>query len=159
MDINKLMNALDNDANELIMNLTTTKITEMNVNILKELHLSNEITANYLKKLKGYRYVDEINELKQGLFIRWIPIINPEYLPLHNCAMICEIKITDDGMLITCKNFMHRYYTFKIEECLIFQKLTNQELVIIAALDHLEKEKNNNLDNTYSDSNNSEDDN
>lgn len=160
MDINKLMNALDNDANECIMNLTTKKIMDMNLYILKELHLSNEITANYLKKLKGYRYVDEINELTHGSFIRWIPITNPEYLPLHNCAMICEIKIIDDGILITCKNFMHRHYTFKMEECLIFQKLKNQELVIISALDHLENAKyNNNSDHSNSDDSNLEEDN
>ena len=55
--------------------------------------------------------------------------------------MICEIKITDNGVLITCKNFMHRHYTFKMDECLIFQKLTTQEQIIISALDHLEKTK------------------
>jgi hypothetical protein len=53
--------------------------------------------------------------------------------------MICDIKITDDGVLITCKNFMHRHYTFKMDECLIFQKLTTQEQLIINALDHLDK--------------------
>jgi len=55
--------------------------------------------------------------------------------------MICDIKITDNGVLITCKNFMHRHYTFKMDECLIFQKLTTQEKVIIHALDHLENTK------------------
>jgi hypothetical protein len=53
--------------------------------------------------------------------------------------MVCDIKITDNGVLITCKNFMHRHYTFKMDECLIFQKLTSQEQVIINALDHLDK--------------------
>ncbi len=143
MDIDKLMNALDNDYNENIMNLTSKKIMTMNLDILKEIHLSKEITTNYLKKLKEYRYIDEINDLKHGSFIRWIPITNPKYLPLHNSAMICEIKITDDGILITCKNFMHRHYTFKMDECLIFQKLTSQELIIISALDHLENTKHN----------------
>ena len=158
MDINKLMNALDNEVNDSIMNLTTKKIMELNLKILKEIHLSKEITLNYLKKLKGYRYVDEINDLKHGSFIRWIPITNPDYLPLHNCAMICEIKIVDDGVLITCKNFMHRHYTFKMEECLIFQKLTSQELVIISALDHLENTKNNAESDSNSDENEIEDD-
>ena len=65
-------------------------------------------------------------------------IIDPNYLPLHYCGIICEIKIIDDGVLIKCKNFMHRYYTFKMDECLIFQKLTSQEQIIINALDHLE---------------------
>ena len=93
---------------------------------------------DYLKKLRGYRYVDEIHDLKHGSFIRWIPIIDPNYLPLHYCGMICDIKITDNGVIITCKNFMHRHYTFKMDETLIFQKLTTQEKIIIQALDHLE---------------------
>lgn len=141
MDVNKLMYALDNENNESIMNLTSKKILEMNLNILKELHLDKATTLNYLKKLRGYRYVDEINDLKHGSFIRWIPITDPTYLPLHHCGMICDIKITDNGVLINCKNFMHRHYTFKMDECLIFQKLTSQENVIIHALDHLENTK------------------
>jgi hypothetical protein len=141
VDVNKLMYALDNENNENIMNLTTQKILEMNLNILKELHLDKPITLNYLKKLKEYRYIDEINDLKHGAFIKWIPITDPSYLPLHHCGMICDIKITDNGVFITCKNFMHRHYTFKMDECLIFQKLTSQEKVIIYALDHLEQHK------------------
>ena len=159
MDIDKLVNALDNDVNDNIINLTSTKITEMILKILKELHISRELTFNYLKKLKGYRYIDEISDLKHGSFIRWIPITNPDYLPLHNCAMVCEIKIVDDGVLIMCKNFMHRHYTFKMEECLIFQKLTSQELVIISALDHLENKKklnNSHSDNSHSDNSHSD---
>ena len=139
VDVNKLMYALDNENNENIMNLTTQNILEMNLNILKELHLDKQTTLNYLKKLKEYRYIDEINDLKHGSFIKWIPITDPSYLPLHHCGMICEIKITDNGVFITCKNFMHRHYTFKMDECLIFQKLTSQEKVIIYALDHLEQ--------------------
>jgi len=147
MDLNKLMYALDNENNESIMNLTSKHIFEMNYNILKELHLDKQTTLNYLKKLRGYRYIDEINDLKHGSFIRWIPITDPTYLPLHHCGMICDIKITDTGVIITCKNFMHRHYTFKMDECLIFQKLTSQEKVIIAALDHLQKHDNGDEDN------------
>lgn len=150
MDVDKLLNALDNDNNESIMNLTTKKIMEMNLNILKELHLERDITLNYLKKLKGYRYIDEINDLKYGAFIKWIPITDPNYLPLNHCGIICEINITDDGVLIKCKNFMHRHYTFKMEECLIFQKLTNQEKILLSALDHLENTNDSDSDSDYS---------
>ena len=138
MDLDKLLYALDNDNNENIINLTSKKILELNYNIIKELHLDKPTTLDYLKKLRGYRYVDEIHDLKHGSFIRWIPIIDPNYLPLHYCGMICDIKITDNGVIITCKNFMHRHYTFKMDETLIFQKLTTQEKIIIQALDHLE---------------------
>jgi hypothetical protein len=140
MNVNELMYALDNENNEGIINLSSKKILEMNLNIIKELHLDKLTTLNYLKKLKGYRYVDEINDIKYGGFIRWIPITDPNYLPLHYCGMICDIKITDNGVIIKCKNFMHRHYTFKMDECLIFQKITSQEQLIIYALDHLERE-------------------
>jgi hypothetical protein len=140
MDIDKLMGALDNETNESIMNLTTPKIEKMIFDILKELHLDKETFITYFKKLKGYKYVDEITDLKHGGFIRWIPITDPDNLPLNQCGIICDIKIQDDGVYIVCKNFMHRHYRFKMDECLIFQKLSSQELIILSALDHLEKE-------------------
>jgi len=141
LDVDKLMNALDNNKNESIMNLTTQKIQEMIFKILKELHLDRELMVNYFKKLKGYKYVDELNDLKYGGFIRWIPIRDPNNLPLNQCGIICDIIISDDGIYIVCKNFMHRHYRFKMEECLIFQKLSAQELIILSALDHLTEEE------------------
>ncbi len=141
MDLKKLNSALDNDNNENIFGLTTKKILEMNLKILKELHLDRETTIDYLNKLKGYRYVDEIKDLKYGVYIRWIPITDPNNIQLKYCGIICDIKITDNGVIIVCKNFMHRHYQFKMDECLIFQKLTNQELIILSALDHLDCDK------------------
>ena len=154
LDIDRLEKALDNTKNESIMNFTSKKITEMNYRILKELKLDNILLMEYLKKLKGYKYVDELPDLKHGGFVRWIPITDPEYLPLNNCGIVCDIKIGDDAVFITCKNFMHRHYNFKMDDVIIFQKLTNQELIILSALDHLDsednnttnKKKNNNLD-------------
>jgi hypothetical protein len=140
IDINNLLTALDNEKNDSIMNLTTAKIQEMNFGILKELHLDREILIDYFKKLKGYKYVDEINDLKHGGFIRWIPLTDPTHLPLNQCGIICDIIITDDGVYIVCKNFMHRHYRFKMDECLIFQKLSAQEMVILSALDQLTEE-------------------
>jgi hypothetical protein len=141
IDMNKLTKALDNVSNDNIMNLTTRKLMEINLKILKELMLDKETLINYLRKLKGYKYVDEIGDLKHGAFIKWIPITNPNNLPLNQCGLICDIKITDDNVVIICKNFMHRYYTFKMDEVLIFQKLSDQEMVIISALDHLDAEE------------------
>jgi hypothetical protein len=42
-----------------------------------------------------------------------------------------------------------------MDECLIFQKLTSQENIIISALDHLEKTK---MEDTYEDNEDVEDD-
>lgn len=141
MDINKLLKALDDESNETLFNFTTKKITEMTLNILKELHLSKKDTIDIYNKLKDYKYVDEMNELKYGTYIRWIPIEDPTNIYLTKGAIFCEIKITDEGVFVVCKNFGFpiRYFQLSMDKNLIFQKLTDQELVLLSALDHLSK--------------------
>lgn len=141
MDIEKLKKALDNEENEKIMNLTSKKINEMNLKILKELVLNKKTTIEYLKKLKGYKYVDEINEIKYGSFIKWIPIEDPNYLPLNRSGIITDLKITSKGVLIVCKNFINRYFSFYFDESLVFQKLSSQEEILLSALDYLNNSK------------------
>ena len=137
IDEEVLAKALENKDNESILNLTNKKIKEINLNILKELHLPRATTLEYMKKLKNYRYIDEVNNVKYGAFIKWIPLSDPDYLPLNTGGIVCEIKITDAGMVLVCKNFMHKYYQIKMDECLLFQKLSYQEEVLLSALDHL----------------------
>jgi hypothetical protein len=141
MDVQKLLKALDDENNETLLNFTTDKIREMNLNILKELHLSKHDTLEILNKLRDYKYVDEMNELKYGAYVRWIPIEDPTNIHLTKGALFCEMKITDDGVFCVCKNygFKSRHFQISIDKNLIFQKLTDQELVLLSALDHLSK--------------------
>lgn len=141
MDVNKLLKALEDETNENLFNFTTKKLREMNVKVLKELNLPKKETLEFLKKLKDYKYVDEMDDLKYGTYIRWIPISNPEIIDLKKGAIFCEMKITDDGVQLICKNYGYysRYFQIKLDENLVFQKLTDQELVLLSALDHLSK--------------------
>ena len=141
MDVQKLLKALDDETNETLLNFTTDKIREMNLNILKELHLSRKDTLEIMKKLKEYKYVDEMNELKYGAYIRWIPIEDPTNIYLTQGALFCEMKITDDGVFCVCKNygFKSKHFQLSMDKNLIFQKLTDQEQVLLSALDHLSK--------------------
>ena len=139
MDIEKLLKALDNEENKKFMDLTNHKIKNIKMDILKELDLPNTVLSDYMKKLKDYMYIDEMDELRQGGFIRWVVLSDPNNLFLTPGGIICEIKVTDTGMAIVCKNYAHKHFYIKIEECLIFQKLSSQEQVLLAALDHLAK--------------------
>jgi hypothetical protein len=141
MDVNKLLKALDDESNDNLFNLTTTKILEMNLQVLKELQLDRTETLDILKKLKEYKYVDEMNDLKYGTYLRWIPLNDPENIHLTKGAVFCELNITDNGVFIVCKNlgYSTRHFQIKMDECLVFQKLTQQELVLLSALDHLSK--------------------
>jgi len=141
MDETKLLKALEDETNESLMNLTTDKILEMNLNILKELHLPKTETIKLLEKLKGYKYIDEMNELKYGAHIRWIPLEDPKNIQLKTGSMFCEMKIKEEGVYCVCKNYGYnfRYFQLSFDKNLIFQKLTDQELVLLSALDHLSK--------------------
>jgi hypothetical protein len=141
LNVEKLLEALDVEINENIMNLTTSKIKEMNLKILKELHLTKKDTLELLKKLNGYKYVDEMNDLKSGTYLRWIPLYNEknEEYNLTKGAVFCELKVTDEGLNLVLKNygFSNKHFTIKMDDNIVFQRLTSQELVILSALDHL----------------------
>jgi len=141
MDVNKLLKALDDKSNETLLNFTTYKIKEINLNILKELQLSRKDTLDILKKIKDYKYVDEMNDLKYGAYIRWIAIEEPTNIYLTKGALFCEMKITDNGVFCICKNygFNSKHFQISMDKNLIFQRLTSQELVLLSALDHLSK--------------------
>jgi hypothetical protein len=82
-----------------------------------------------------------MNDLKYGTYIRWIPLEVPNDIYLTKGALFCEMKITDDGIKCICKNYGYksRYFQIEMDKNLIFQKLTEQELVLLSALDHLSK--------------------
>jgi len=141
MDVNKLLKALDDETNENLLDFTSEKMKEMNLKIIKELQLPRNETLDILKKLSDYKYVDEMNDLKYGTYIRWIPINNPNTIILTKGAVFCEMKITDDGVFLVCKNYGYssKHFQLKMDTNLIFQKLTTQEQILLSALDHLAK--------------------
>lgn len=140
MNVEKIIKALDDDSNETLLNFTTDKIREMTLNILKELRLPKKETIDIYNKLKNYKYVDEMNELKYGTYVRWIPIDDPENIYLTKGALFCEMKITDNGVFCVCKNYGNKsHFQISMDKNLIFQKLTEEEMVLLTALDYLAK--------------------
>jgi hypothetical protein len=53
--------------------------------------------------------------------------------------LFCEMKIKDEGVFCVCKNFGFpaRHFQIAMDKNLIFQKLTEPELVLLSALSHL----------------------
>jgi hypothetical protein len=141
MDVNKLLKALDDDSNENLLNFTSKQILEMNLKIINELQLERKDALELMQKIKGYRYIDELDDLKYGTYLRWIPLNNPSNIYITKGALFCEYKIKDDGVYLICKNygFPNKHFQIKLDENLVFQKLTDQELVLLSALDHLSK--------------------
>ena len=137
MDIEKLKHALENESNEEFLKTDSKKISTMKNNILQKLALPREKLKKFHKTLKEYRFIDELPELEYGRYIRWINLMQPDNIKLTTGGVVCDIKVEDEGVIVVCKNFMNIYFQLNMNETLIFQKLTDQEKVILSALDYL----------------------
>ncbi len=138
-DQDELLNALDKNENSYLLDMTTEKMDKIKKGILQGLNLPKTLIKEYLDKLNGYIYLDEMNHLKYGSFIRYIPITDPEYLPLHSGGILCEVKVVDDGISLVCKSAgpFPRHFQLKFDEHLVFQKLTKQEMILVQTMDYL----------------------
>jgi hypothetical protein len=103
-------------------------LTYRKINGLKHKILSK--TTVDPKKLKEYRYVDELHELKIGGYVRWINVENLG--KLMNGGFVVQIDIEDEGTRILCKN-RGRLFQFWMDECIVFQKISEQEHIILLA--------------------------
>ena len=139
LNVDKLLIALENDKNESIMETTRSDIKTIKNNVLQQLNLPRETLKELHRKLNNYRYISDISELQSGCFLRWINLKNYDNLQLTRGAFLCDIDITDDGINIIFKNLYGKHCTFKMNELLLFQKITDDEQVILSALKYLQK--------------------
>ena len=138
-EMKKLLKVLENETNSSILDLTNSDIKTHKNNILQMAQIRGKELKEYHKKLKGYRYVRGMHDLQYGYYIRWIPLKNPENIYLTRGAHITNIDIVDDGILIQCKTVFGRIFNIKYEECIIFQKITKDEKLLLEILDILNK--------------------
>jgi hypothetical protein len=131
-----LKKALENENNESIINLSIQEIKSKKNDILQKLNLTREEHKENLTKLKEYRYIDNINDLNYGSFIRCINLKKINNVCLNNGGFVCDIKI-NNGIEILCRNNYNKFFQIKFDENLIFQKLTEQEKIILNVLKDL----------------------
>jgi hypothetical protein len=135
----KIQKAFNNEENKYLLGLNSETMKKMVKEILVELDLSKMETLKMQRSLQNYKYVDEVSDLKYGTYIRWISLKN-EGLKLNYGALFCETKISDNGISILCKSvFGNRLFQLMLDENIVFQKLTNEEIILLTAMDFLSK--------------------
>jgi hypothetical protein len=85
--------------------------------------------------------VDDLNGLTHGAYIRWIDLKNPERITLARGAIVCDIKIGQKGISLLCKTHPSpAMFHINMDEVIIFQRLSQQERLILVAMDYLDNE-------------------
>ena len=117
--------------------LSSGEIKSIKNDILQKMLFDKDELKYYHKLLTQYRYVDEIDELRYGNYIRWFNIKNIKSLKLLNGGFIVDITHINSDINILCKNSLNKFFTIKMSHSIIFQKNTKQEELLIKILDHL----------------------
>jgi hypothetical protein len=136
IDIEKLLTSIEKDKNDYLENKTMIDVNTDIFNKINDLNLSETITQEMCDKLIGYRYVDEIHELHKGKYIRWTRNGNTQ---LTNGGIVVDIKFLDNGTHVLTMNSKRRFTQIKFDNCLIFQKLSVEEQLILMAYEHMSK--------------------
>jgi len=113
------------------------EIKTMKNNILQRMLFDKDELKMYHKLLTNYRYIDEIDELKYGSYIRWFNIKKSSTLKLLNGGFIIDITNRNGEIIILCKNGLNKLFNLKMNNSIIFQKNTKQEELLIKILDHI----------------------
>lgn len=137
MDFELLKKALENDDNVGLINTSIQEIKDKKNDILQQLGLNRDDLKMFNSNLKGYRYIEELKDLKIGSNIRYIKLKNIENIKISGVNNLCEIKVLNKGIGLVFKNFQNRFFTIYFNDNLIFQKINCEEEVILKAIKHL----------------------
>ena len=108
------------------MDLTYRQIIARRKTVLQKLNIDS-------KRLKDYRYVDELHELKTGGFVRWVNAT--DLTKLMNGGFVVRVDL-EEGINVLCKNNF-RFFQFLFDECFVFQKISEQEHILFLANDYV----------------------
>jgi hypothetical protein len=81
-------------------------------------------------KLSDFRWVENVCDLHKGVQVRWIRL-SQDSPKLTNGGIVVDVKFTDSGVQVLCKSKNNRFIQYKMDECLTFQKLNEDELMIL----------------------------
>ena len=148
MDIHALDKALENEGNASIMKTTHSEIKKKKNDILQKLQLKGTELKTMHATLIGYKYIDDISDLQTGRYVRWISLKRPDHISLTNGAYVCNINIDyiENEDVLDCKSCLRckvdrngkvSFFNLNFDENLIFQKITQQEWIILDALEYL----------------------
>ena len=131
--ISYLQRALDNPLNERSL-VSSYDMQYQKIKAINDLNAPHA-ARDFLTSLKDYRLVDDLCDLREGSYTRWITLRDGDYPELVNGGVLVKCVLNDHATLLL-KNG-RKLFQCNMANCLVFQKLTNQELVIQSAMELL----------------------
>ena len=129
LDLDTILESAGNVDYQYIGDHSLSSITQEVFDILSEQDISKELIHKYSASLINYRLVEKVYHVHKGKHIRWLR--NDK---LTNGGIVVDVKFLENGTQILCKN-KQRFIQYKFDDCITFQKLTMDELLILQLKD------------------------
>lgn len=151
INVDELLKSIESDKLLSVSKLSYDKINTIKYNVLMRIGLEDDELESMLLKLSDYRYVEELQDIHHGAFVRYIPLVSSNNnsksskdhqdnkIILKPGGFICDIKILGSGVQLLCRNHFRKMFQLRLDEVLLFQKLTKQEEIILSVFDYLNK--------------------
>jgi hypothetical protein len=150
LDINAILSAMNKAENNTIANMTLKKITARRHEILSSLNLTPEKMEEFERKLHMYRVIENPFDLKHNQLIRWIPLRSLEmrpYVTLGGTLFRVREGQTEKLHIVTIRNIKKFVYNIKFELNVMFQRLSQEELMILRAVEYVEDDGEEDMNN------------
>jgi hypothetical protein len=141
LDINAILSAMNKAENNTIANMTMKKITARRHEILSSLNLTTEKMEEFERKLHMYRVIENPWDLKHNQLIRWIPLRSLEvrpYVTLGGTLFRVRENTEEKMHIVTIRNIKKFVYNIRFELNVMFQRLSQEELLILRAVEYVE---------------------
>ena len=143
LDVNAILSAMTKTENSTIANMTLPKIAARRQEVLSTMNLMPDKLEEFERKLHLYRVIEHPDELKHNQLIRWIPLRSLEtrpYVTLGGCLFRVKYNEKEALHIVTIRNVKKFVFNIKFELNAVFQRLSQEELLILRAVEYVESE-------------------
>ena len=111
-------------------------------NALTSINTPADVLLDFYDKLKRYRHRTDDN-LEEGKYSRWIDLekVQKGTFKLENGGIICGFRPTHSGTGMLCKSRLGNMFTVPLYRSIVFQQMSDSELLVSKAIDYLERSK------------------
>jgi len=136
IDTEMLNKALENSNNDDIINLSYDIIEKSKIKLYRIINMNDSEIVKLKKQLENYIFIDTIDKLKIGNYLRWFKV---EEKYLYKGGFLMDIIIANENINLLMKNITNKSFTIVFNNIYLFKKLSNQENIILKAMEYLQK--------------------
>jgi len=137
VDVNDLLASIEKESHEYLENKSFKSIAEDIYNELSSIEtISTHEKEVLCNKLKDFFVIKDINELRKSRYIRYI---RKGESKLSCGGFFTKLFLNNNIIYIGMAIYGGRFISVRYDDCIFFQRLTDDEKIILLSFDYIEQ--------------------